>query len=174
MGQSSKNGLAALPALHRRALVLGAGAALLTGSAVAGRASQPEANKAVVRRLIEGVQRDGDFDLFKRLFAAGYVDHTPFGGFPPNRDGTRAIYQAFRKAFPDWRAVIHVQIAEGDLVTTHKTYLGTHRGDFMGVAPTGRETSFEVIDIMRVRDGQITDHWGFGDALGLMGQIGAR
>ncbi|TAJ87653.1 ester cyclase [Reyranella sp.] len=132
-----------------------------------------DANKATVRRLLEGVQRDGDFALFEQLSAADYVDHTPFGDFPPNRDGTRAIYQGFRAAFPDWRAVIHRQIAEGDLVTTHKTYHGTHRGPFMGVAPTGRETTFDVIDIMRVRNGQITDHWGIGDGAGLMRQITA-
>nr|WP_043234553.1 ester cyclase [Bosea sp. LC85] len=133
-----------------------------------------EANKAVVRRLIEGVQRDGDFVLFEQLFAADYVDRTPFGGFEPSRNGTRAIYQSFRAAFPDWRAVIHRQVAEGDLVTTHKTYYGTHRGPFMGIAPTGRETTFEVIDIMRIRDGQITDHWGIGDSAGLLRQIGPQ
>lgn len=164
----------------RRSILLGA----VTSAAVAASGLGPaigqspevdrlEANKAVVRRLIEGVQRDGDFALFEQLFAPDYVDRTPFSDVPPNRDGTRAIYQGFRRAFPDWRAVIHTQIAEGDLVTTHKTYLGTHRGEFLGIAPTGRETRFEVIDIMRVRDGRITDHWGVGDAAGLLRQLNA-
>ncbi|CAN7673984.1 ester cyclase [Bosea sp. LjRoot90] len=164
----------------RRSILLGAATSAMV--AVSGlspaigqspEADRREANKAVVRRLIESVQRDGDFTLFEQLFAPDYVDRTPFGDVPPNRDGTRAIYQGFRSAFPDWRAVIHAQIAEGDLVTTHKTYLGTHRGEFLGIAPTGRETRFEVIDIMRVRDGQITDHWGVGDAAGLLRQLGA-
>lgn len=162
----------------RRRFAVGAFGALLLGAAPAhGQVvgdPQLEANKLVVRRLIEGVQRDGDFDLFEKLFASDYIDHTPFGDVPANRDGTRTIYQAFRTAFPDWRAAIHQQIAEGDLVTTRKTYHGTHRGAFMGVAPTGRATMFDVIDIMRVRNGQITDHWGFGDGAGLMRQITAR
>lgn len=140
-------------------------------SSAAGSATQLDENKAVIRRLLDGVQRDGDFVLFDQLFAADYVDHTPFGDFPPDREGTRSIYQGFRTAFPDWRAVVHAQIAEGDLVTTRKTYYGTHLGDFHGIAPTGRETRFEVIDIMRVRDGRITDHWGFGDGAGLLRQI---
>jgi predicted ester cyclase len=80
---------------------------------------------------------------------------------------------ALRTAFPDFRAAIHQQIAEGDLVTTFKTYYGTHRGMFMGTAPTGREIRFDVIDIMRVRDGQITDHWGVSDAASLMRQLTA-
>lgn len=159
----------------RRSLLLGVMAAAAAASPAVAQsgASQLEANKAVVRRLIEGVQRDGDFALFETLFATDYVDHTPFGDFPPNRDGTRTIYQTFRKAFPDWRATIHRQVAEGDLVTTHKTYHGTHRGEIFGVAPTGRETTFAVIDIMRVRNGQITDHWGVGDGAGLMRQLQA-
>jgi steroid delta-isomerase-like uncharacterized protein len=132
-----------------------------------------EANKAVIRRLVEGVQRDGDFELFEELFAEDYVDHTPFGGFPPNRDGTRQIYQAFRAGFPDWHAEVHLTIAEGDLVSTYKDYHGTHRGTFMGIAPTGRVTRFSVMDIMRVRDGRITDHWTVADGAGLMQQLRA-
>jgi predicted ester cyclase len=166
--------------INRRNALLGTLASIASAAAGLGPArgdaplpGSPEANKAVVLSLIEGVQRDGDFELFERLFATDYVDRTPFGTVPPNRDGTREIYRSFRAAFPDWRAVIHRQVAEGDLVTTHKTYLGTHRGPFMGIAPTGRETTFHVIDIMRIRNGQITDHWGIGDGEGLLRQITA-
>ncbi len=158
----------------RRGTILGAVvAAISLPPALAQDGVSPATSKAVVRRLIEGVQRDGDFELFERLFAADYVDHTPFGRFPPNRDGTRAIYQTFRRAFPDWRATIHRQIAEDDVVTSHKTYFGTHLGPFLDLPPTGRATHFQVIDIMRVRGGQITDHWGFGDAEGLLRQLRA-
>src|SRR5207244_12100840 len=45
-------------------------------------------------------------------------------------------------------------------VTTYKTYYGTHEGDFLGIAPTHRKIHFETVDVMRVRDGKITDHWG--------------
>lgn len=131
-----------------------------------------EAIKAVVRRANEEVQRLGDFQLFEQLYAADYVDHTPFGGFAPDRGGTRRIYETFRGAFTGWRADIHEQIAQGDLVTTRKTYLGTHDGVFLGIKPTGRAIRFAVIDIMRVRNGQITDHWAVADGLGLFVQMG--
>jgi steroid delta-isomerase-like uncharacterized protein len=129
------------------------------------------ANKAVIGQLLEGVQRDGDFDLFERLFATDYVDHTPFGDFPPDRNGRRNIYRTFRAAFPDWNAEVHFQIAEGDLVSMYKTYHGTHLGTFMGIVATGRATRFNVMDVMRVRNGQITDHWTVADGAGLMAQI---
>ena len=118
--------------LGRRAIVAGFASTLLPIPAAAETNDDRAANTAVVRRLLEGVQRDGDFDLFDALFAPDYVDHTPFGGFPPGRDGTRQIYRTFRAAFPDWRAEVHLQVAEGDLVSTYKTYHGTHLGPFLG------------------------------------------
>ena len=72
------------------------------------------------------------FAAFEQLFAADYVDHTPFPGYGSDRESTRTIYLALRAAFPDLRATINRQFAEGDFVTTFKTYHGTHRGVFLG------------------------------------------
>jgi predicted ester cyclase len=58
-------------------------------------------------------------------------------------------------------------------VTTYKTYHGTHRGEFLGVAPTGRKIQFETVDVMRVRNGKITKHRGVANLLSLMQQLGA-
>jgi predicted ester cyclase len=57
-------------------------------------------------------------------------------------------------------------------VTTYKTYYGTHDGPFLGIAPTHRKIHFESVDVMRVQNGKITDHWGVGNLLSLMHQIG--
>lgn len=127
---------------------------------------------AVVRRSTEEVQSKGDFALFDRLFAADYIDYTPQPGFPADREGTRALYQALRTAFPDFRAEIHFQFSDGDRVATYKTYHGTHDGPFMGLPPSGRKVRFHSVDVMRVRNGQIVAHWGVGDLLGLMQQLG--
>jgi len=163
-----------IQAFGRRGFLIGmAAAAALPAVAEAASDDTAISNRAIIKRLLEEVQRDGDFDLFEEIFAPEYVDHTPFGGFPANRDGTREIYKTFRSAFPDWRAEVHLQVAEGDLVNTYKTYHGTHRGPFFGVAPTGRATRFDVMDIMRIRNGQITDHWTVADGAGLMAQINA-
>src|SRR5215813_7340687 len=91
-----------------------------------------------------------------------------------SRQGRRAktLHPYIRAAFRDFRAEIHWQLADGDRVTTYKTYHGTHEGPFLGVAPTHRKIHFETVDVMRVQHGKITDHWGVGNLLSLMQQIG--
>jgi predicted ester cyclase len=126
----------------------------------------------IVRRNTEDVQNGGDFALFERLFAPDFVDHTPQPGFPPTRDGARALYVAFRAAFPDFHAEIRFQFSDGDRVTTYKIYRGTHGGPFMGAAPTGRKVEFSTVDVMRVRDGRIVEHWGVAELLSLLEQLG--
>ena len=58
-------------------------------------------------------------------------------------------------------------------MTTYKTYHGTHKGDLFGIAPTGRKVEFETVDVMRVRDGKIAEHWGVANLFSLMQQLGA-
>ena len=135
--------------------------------------SVSEAAIAVVRRNTEEVQGKGNFALFEQLFAQDFVDHTPQPGGTPDRDGALRLYKTLRGAFPDFHAVIHWQAAEGDLVTTYKTYHGTHEGLFLGVPPTGKKISFETVDAMRVRNGQIVEHWGVANLYKLMEQLGA-
>ena len=132
-----------------------------------------EAAKAVVRRNTEEVQGKGDYGVFEELFAQSFVDHTPQPGRTADRDGARKLYKVLRAAFPDFHAVIHWQAVDGDLVTTFKTYHGTHKGEFFGLAPTGKAIQFETVDAMRVQNGQITDHWGVANLFSLMAQLGA-
>jgi steroid delta-isomerase-like uncharacterized protein len=130
-----------------------------------------DASKAVVRRNTEEVQTRGNFDLFNELFADDFVDHTPQPNMTPNKAGVRKLYGYMREAFPDFHAEIHWQLADGDRVTTYKTYYGTHEGALLGVAPTHRKVHFESVDVMRVRNGKITDHWGVGNLFSLMQQL---
>ena len=132
-----------------------------------------EAAKAVVRRNTDEVQSGGNFEVFDELFADDFLDHTPQPGRTPDKAGARALYRTLRAAFPDFHADIHWQLADGDRVTTYKTYHGTHRGEFLGVAPTGRTIQFETVDVMRVRNGKIAEHWGVANLFSLMQQLGA-
>jgi steroid delta-isomerase-like uncharacterized protein len=131
-----------------------------------------EAAKAIVRRNTEEVQGRGNFDVLDELFADDFIDHTPQPGATPDKAGVRKLYTYLRVAFPDFHAEIHWQLADGDRVTTYKTYCGTHRGPFLGVAPTHRKTHFETVAVMRVHNGKITDHWGVANLLSLMQQVG--
>jgi steroid delta-isomerase-like uncharacterized protein len=132
-----------------------------------------ETAKAVVRRNTEEVQGGGNFELFDELFADDFLDHTPQPGRTPDKAGARELYKVLREAFPDFRPEIHWQAADGNLVTTYKTYHGTHKGEFFGIAPTGRQIQFETVDAMRVVDGKITEHWGVANLFSLMQQLGA-
>ena len=109
---------------------------------------------AVVRRNTEEVQGKGDWRL------------------TPDKDGVRVLYKRLRAAFPDFHPEIHWQAAAGNLVTTYKTYHGTHQGEFLGIPATGKKVSFYTVDAMRVVDGKITEHWGVATLLDLMQQLG--
>jgi steroid delta-isomerase-like uncharacterized protein len=130
-----------------------------------------EAAKAVVRRNTEQVQGQGDFALFEELFSDDFVDHTPQPGTTPDKAGVRVLYKRLRAAFPDFRPEIHWQAVDGEIVTTFKVYHGTHDGDFLGIAPTGKTVAFETVDAMRVRDGKITDHWGVANLYSVLQQL---
>ncbi|TDZ45949.1 ester cyclase [Mycobacteroides franklinii] len=130
--------------------------------------------KEIVRLNTEQVQGRGDFDLLETLFADDFLDHTPQPGTTPDKDGVRVLYRRLREAFPDFRPEIHWQTVDGDVVTTFKTYHGTHRGEFLGIEPTGRLVQFDTVDAMRVRDGRIVEHWGVANLYSVVHQLGGR
>jgi predicted ester cyclase len=133
-----------------------------------------ESNAAVVRRFVEEYQSGNhDVAVAQEILADDFVDHCPFGPFSPDREGVLAVFAYLFAAFDDFHAVIHLQVSDGDLVTTRKTFRGRHTGDFMGIPPTGTDVSFDVIDILRITDGRMREHWNVVDALGLMQQLGA-
>ena len=132
-----------------------------------------ESNKALVRAFVEAAQTRHELAAVDQYVAADFVDHSVPPGLPPTRDGVKMQFAMFINALPDLEAVIHAQVADDDTVVTRKTLRGTHRGELFGVPPTGQPVAIEVIDIVRLRDGQITDHWNQVDRLGLMQQLGA-
>jgi steroid delta-isomerase-like uncharacterized protein len=133
-----------------------------------------EANKAAVRRWVEEVQSDHRFEVMDEIFARNIVNHDRPGGLPSAQglDGIRGFFKGIVGAFPDFKAVIQDQIAEGDKVVTLKMISGTNQGDFMGIPPTGERMEVPVIDIFRVADGKCTDHWSVVDQMTMMQQLG--
>jgi steroid delta-isomerase-like uncharacterized protein len=131
-----------------------------------------EEDKALIRRLVEEGQNQGNIEVVEELLAKDFVDHSAFPGVPPDREGVKQLFGALHAAFEDFHAVIHQQVAEGGKVATYKTFHGVQRGEFMGVPPTGKRVAFDVIDILYVRDSRVTDHWTQVDLLGLMRQLG--
>lgn len=131
-----------------------------------------EQNKATVRHFVEEVQNQGRLNVIDEICAKDFVDHTAPAGLPSGREGVKMQFTMLRNAFPDMKATLHEQIAEGEKVANRKTVQGTHRGEFMGFAPTGKVVSFEVIDMIRIVDGKIVEYWNSTDRIGLLRQLG--
>lgn len=137
-------------------------------------ASSSEENKAVVRRYVEEYQTGGRVEVATELVAEDFIHHSgpAWARTKIGREWATMFVTMLHGAFPDIKAVIHDQIAEGDMVVTRKTFHGTHLGEFMGVAATGKPVVFDGIDILRIADGRLAEHWTVVDMNGFMEQIG--
>ncbi len=131
-----------------------------------------EANKALVRRLIEEDLNRGDPAVADEIVAEDFVDHTNPPGLQHGRESHKQVVALFHAAFPDVTWTIEDMLAEGDTVVTRKLFRGTHHGRLMGIPPTGKPVAIGLIDMIRVVDGQVVDHWNAVDNLGLLQQLG--
>ena len=132
-----------------------------------------EQNKALLRRLMEEAFNRGNTSLIDELFAPDFVEHEELPpGLPAGSEGVKQLSTAFRSAFPDFKVAIDDMIAEGDKVVARSTWSGTHKGEFMGIPPTGKSVSFGVIDVIRIAGGKFVEHWGQMDNMSMMQQLG--
>ncbi len=128
---------------------------------------------ATTRRLYDLLSA-GDIDGFGALLADDFVDHEELPGLAPTKEGVTAFFRMYMAAFPDLRMVPEDVIASGDKVVARVRATGTHKGPFMGLAPTGRRVDVQLIDIIRFgSDGRAREHWGIFDQLAMMQQLGA-
>jgi predicted ester cyclase len=125
----------------------------------------------LVRRLHAALLDSRDPDVVDSFFAADFVSHNNPPGFPPGVEGVKRFFSMFRDAFPDVTVEIDEIVAEGDRVAVATTFSGTHQGELMDMAPTGRRVAVTGIDIVRVADGKIVEHRGLTDIVGLMRQL---
>ena len=131
-----------------------------------------ESNKAVVKDFIDRLFTKGDLGAVDTYLAEEFINHDPPFGVTPDRDGMRVAGAMMRAAFPDWHSELHELIGEGDIVVERFTASGTHQGEVMGVAPTGKTVSLPGINIFRLRDGRVVERWGRLDDLGFLRQLG--
>lgn len=130
-----------------------------------------EQNKAVERRVFEELNK-GNLGIIDELFIPGYIYHGPAGMEAKGPEGFKQIMTMARAGFPDWHMKIEDMIAEGDMVATRATYSGTHKGDFMGIPPTGKHFSMAAQVMVRFVDGKEVEAWGIGDMVTMLQQLG--
>ena len=132
-----------------------------------------EDNKAVIRRWIEAYN-NRDMQAEADVLDPGYVAHVPAAPGPlEGLEAWRKFTAPFVEAFPDLRLTVEDILSEGDKVAARVVFHGTHRGEFQGIAPTGKEVAFSSIEVNRVVGGKVEEHWVELDLLGLMQQLGA-
>lgn len=132
----------------------------------------PQENKTIIRRLTEAFDR-GDVTMVEYWVDPGYVDHSPAPGQPAGRDGLMNFARMLSTAFPDGKTTIDDLMAERDQVVCRWTARGTHKGEFMGIPATRKRVTITGMDVWRIRDGRVIEHWGEFDALGMLQQMGA-
>src|SRR5690606_32251790 len=106
------------------------------------------------------------------LFSPDFVDHTPAVGLPSGIEGVRAFFMMQFSALPDNDRRSLDMIAEGDKVVHRLGGEGTHQGLLLGVPPTGKRIRWSCIDIWRIVDGKLAEHWVEADMMGVMQQLG--
>jgi steroid delta-isomerase-like uncharacterized protein len=129
-------------------------------------------NRVVLDRLNEEVLRRRNVDALDELVAEDFVEHDPPPGMASDREGFKDFVRALHGAFADQIHTVHDQLATGDRVVERWTMAATHVGDWMGIAPTGKRITLSGIDISRLQDGRVAEHWTECDLLGLLGQLG--
>ena len=131
-----------------------------------------EENKKKLRRILEEFHSEGQLHLADEIVAPTYFVHG-IPGQPPGPEGLKQGSAWLHAGFPDLRFTVEDQIAEGEKVVTRWTLRGTHQGEFLGIAPTGKRATWTGVSIWRFAEGKAVEAWVEMDWLGLLQQLGA-
>jgi steroid delta-isomerase-like uncharacterized protein len=135
--------------------------------------SRLEANKALLRRYKTGILNARDVDALGEVAAVDYLDHAAFPGQAPGLEGLKQRASILWQALdPHW--TIDDVIAERDIVVLRWHLSGHHVGAFAGIAATGQPCGIRGIDVYRVHNGKIAEHWNAVDIYGFWQQVTER
>jgi steroid delta-isomerase-like uncharacterized protein len=131
-------------------------------------------NKTLARRAMDELWTKGNLAAIDQLYSDNCVFHDL--GSPEDirgRDGLRQFAQTYRTACPDLQCTVEDVLAEGDKVALRWISRGSHKGDLMGIAPTGKQVTFRGVQIQRISNGKIVEEWAGFNTLGALQEIGA-
>jgi steroid delta-isomerase-like uncharacterized protein len=133
-----------------------------------------ERNIEVVRSWIDEAWSKGNLTVADDLLTDGFVLHDPVAGREViGREAERGLIAGLRTSIPDLAFTIDDVVADGDNVTIRWIAEGTHGGELLGVASTGRPLAIRGVDMYRLEDGRIAESWTFWDLPGMLRTIGA-
>jgi steroid delta-isomerase-like uncharacterized protein len=126
---------------------------------------------AVCRLLIEAINA-GDLDRAEQYIAPDAVNHIAPPGTPPGIEGFRSGWEMLKGAFPDFHFVIEATVENGDTCSSRYTNIGTQEAEFAGIPASGKTMEVLGIDFVRVRGGQVVEHWAVMDQAAIAEQLG--
>lgn len=130
-------------------------------------------NKQIVQRYFTEVWNDGKLDVLNELLDKDYINHTPSTpNPPPGPEGLKPIVSAIRKAFPDLHFEIKELIASDSMAVARLVMTGTQTDSLFNLPPTGRKIVVNQINIEKIVNGKIVEHWRVTDELSMMKQLG--
>jgi predicted ester cyclase len=125
--------------------------------------------KALIQQFFEQVINQRNVAALDQFVSPGGVNHTVPPGMPQEADQILGLYL---KAFPDLKVTVEDLMADGDMVVARVSYSGTHQGTLRGMAPTGKQFTVMGINIFRIANGKLVEHWGLSDRLAVLQQLG--
>lgn len=128
--------------------------------------------KELGRRFYDAIGR-GDYEALKEILGSDYINHNPMPGESPDRSAFIEMFHNLHKSFPDLHVTAENMISEGNQLAARVLLTGTQKGEFMGVSPTNKAVSFELFELLTIRNNKIVERWGIADAMGVMTQLGA-
>jgi len=131
------------------------------------------ANKDLLARYISEVWDEANLSALPDFLGASFKRHVSPLLPPIDLSGQIERLAGFRAAFPDVTVTVEEVIAEGDRVAFRSTMRGTHLGEFAGIAPTGKEVTVGLVDVVRIEDGAFVEQWGGPDLFDMLRQLGA-
>ena len=125
-------------------------------------------------RFIDDYQTGGDEAVLYETVSPRLVNHSPMSPDAPGGPAeVKAIFDAFRAGLEGFSVQVLHQLADDRIVMTHKVFSGRHTAELFGMPATGRDVRFAVMDVVRIADGRIVEHWGIVDVPALQGQLAA-
>ena len=137
--------------------------------------AEETSNKATFKRFHEAANT-GDVELIAKtideIVAPHAVIRTPLPIDAAGPELLKQVWTMLLRVYPDIHLTVEDVIAEGDKVVARNTVSGTHQGEFMGFAPTGKSVTYNEIFVFRFADGRVVETWGVVDVYAQMNQLG--
>jgi len=123
-------------------------------------------------RKVNEMFSTGKLDGLGQYIADNFVDHQMHPGQKPGLSGLKESMTEFRAAFPDLKFTLVNVVADSNMIYGLVNVTGTNSGPFMGMPASGKKIDFQAVDIVRLENGKCVEHWGFGDHMKMMEQLG--